>query len=183
MVYKFFKWCGVFAFMLMAIIVAASPLPSIKGNILIVNPHPFFISVTEITHNKADKTLEISCKLFFDDFEKVLSAKNKTAVDLTNPKDKKAVDKMVADYLQQHLKLKIDGRPVVLTVLGYEKEREAAWCYLQVDNIVSVKKIEVFNDIFYADYATEVNLIHAIVGGERKSTRLNNPNTNAVFEF
>ena len=37
-----------------------------------VNPHPIFVSVTEIEHNAVEKTLEISCKLFVDDFEKSL---------------------------------------------------------------------------------------------------------------
>jgi hypothetical protein len=32
--------------------------------------HPFFISVTEINHNSGDKNLEISCKIFTDDFGK-----------------------------------------------------------------------------------------------------------------
>ncbi len=34
--------------------------------------HPFYVSVTEISHNAKDKTLEISCKLFSSDFETVL---------------------------------------------------------------------------------------------------------------
>ena len=36
------------------------------------NLHPIFVSVTEIEHNAKDKTLEISCKIFTDDFEKTL---------------------------------------------------------------------------------------------------------------
>ena len=33
--------------------------------------HPIFVSVTEIEHNAKDKTLEISCKIFTDDLEKI----------------------------------------------------------------------------------------------------------------
>ena len=40
--------------------------------------HPFFVSVTEMNHNAKDKTLEISCKLFADDFEKGLEQVYKT---------------------------------------------------------------------------------------------------------
>ena len=35
--------------------------------------HPFFVSVTEINHNAGDKNLEISCKIFTDDFEAALA--------------------------------------------------------------------------------------------------------------
>ena len=30
--------------------------------------HPIYVSVTEIEHNAAEKTLEISCRIFTDDF-------------------------------------------------------------------------------------------------------------------
>ena len=31
------------------------------------SPHPIFVSVTEIEHNAAAKSLEISCKVFTED--------------------------------------------------------------------------------------------------------------------
>ena len=37
--------------------------------------HPFYVSVTEINHNAADKTLEISCKMFTEDLEEILEKK------------------------------------------------------------------------------------------------------------
>ena len=40
-----------------------------------VNPHPIFVSVTEIEYNAVNKTLEIGCKIFVDDFEKTLRKK------------------------------------------------------------------------------------------------------------
>ena len=65
--------------------------------------HPIFVSVTEIEHNAKDKTLEISCKIFTDDFEKALRETYKTYVDLLQPKDKTAMNKLVSDYVQKHL--------------------------------------------------------------------------------
>jgi hypothetical protein len=35
-------------------------------------PHPFYVSVTEISQNATDKSLEVSCKFFADDFEQTL---------------------------------------------------------------------------------------------------------------
>ena len=74
--------------------------------------HPFFVSVTEMNHNAKDKTLEISCKLFADDFEKGLEQVYKIPVDITNPKDKKQTDQYISDYLKKHLQLKIDGKSI-----------------------------------------------------------------------
>ena len=39
------------------------------GSILFAgSQHPFHVSVVEINHNAEDKTLEITCKIFTDDF-------------------------------------------------------------------------------------------------------------------
>ena len=54
--------------------------------------HPFHVSVIEINHNAVDKTLEISCKIFTDDFEKILAKNYKAKVDLINPPNKAAMD-------------------------------------------------------------------------------------------
>src|SRR5262245_41739176 len=86
--------------------------------------HPIFVSVTEIEHNAKDKTLEISCKIFTDDFEKVLRQQYNTHVDLLNPKEKAAMEKMVSEYVLKHLTVKADGKPVALQYLGYEQQEE-----------------------------------------------------------
>ena len=87
--------------------------------------HPFYVGVTEVQHNKTDQTLEISIKLFIDDFERGLSAQYKTTVDLTNPKDPKQTDAWIFQYIQNNVHLKVNGKPVTLEYVGYEKEREA----------------------------------------------------------
>ena len=45
--------------------------------------HPLYISVTEISHNPKDKILEISCKVFTNDFEAVLEKMSGSRVDLS----------------------------------------------------------------------------------------------------
>jgi len=145
--------------------------------------HPIFMSVTEIEHNAKDKTLEISCKIFTDDFEKTLRQTYKGTVDLINPKDKAAMNKLVSDYVQAHLLLAVDGKKVALQFIGYEILEEGVVSYYQVNNIVSVKKIDVTDNILYEYKKEQIEIVHAIVGGNRKSTKLDNPNDKYSFEF
>ena len=145
--------------------------------------HPFYVSVTEINHNAADKNLEISCKIFTDDFETTLSKNYKTKVDLVNIKDQAQTDKQVADYIRKHLSLKLDGKPATIEFVGFERESEAVWSYFQVSNITPPKKIEVMNNLLYDGFDKQINVMHVAVGGNRKSTKLNYPDVNAKFEF
>ena len=145
--------------------------------------HPFYVSVTEIKHNAADKILEVSCKLFTNDFETALEQTTKTRIDLSNPPDKAVVDKAIADYLTAHLQLKIDGKPVSLQFVGSEHEQEATWAYLQVNNIASVKRVDIVNRILYESFPSEINIMHVVVNGNRQSGKVSNPDANLSFTF
>ena len=145
--------------------------------------HPIFVSVTEIEHNAKDKTLEISCKIFTDDFEKTLRQNYKTYVDLLGAKDKTAMNNLVSDYVQKHLLLKVEGKPVVLQFLGYEQQEEGIVSFYQVNNISSVKKIDITDNILFDYKKEQISLLHVIVNGNRKSTKLVNPEDKASFGF
>lgn len=155
---------------------------------LILNPvenklHPIFVSVTEIEHNAKDKTLEISCKIFTDDFEKTLRQVYKTQVDLLKPKDKEAMNKLVSDYVKKHLLIKVDGKQAALQFIGYEQDEEGIISYYQANNITTVKKIDITNNILF-DYTKEqMNFMHLNINGKRESTRLLNPLQDVSFVF
>lgn len=148
-----------------------------------VTLHPIYVSVTELEHNALEKTLEISCKIFTDDFEKVLRQNYKASVDLLKPKDKAAMDKLVADYVQKHLMVSIDGKKTELEFLGYEQQEEGIISYYQVKNIATVKKVVVFNNLLYEYKKEQMGIMHCTVNGNRKSTRLNNPDNTCIFQY
>lgn len=145
--------------------------------------HPFFVGVTEIQHNAKDRTLEISVKIFSDDLEKTLTKAANSPIDLKSPRDSVKTNKMVAAYIQQHLQLKVDGKPVQQVFIGYEGEREATWCFILVNNIAAVHKLEINNTLLYDAFEQQINLMHVIVNGERKSTKLAYPDQKAEFVF
>ena len=145
--------------------------------------HPFHVSVVEVNHNSTDKTLEISCKIFTDDFEKVLAQNYKTKVDLINPPNKPAMDSLVKKYLFSHLSLKANGKPVAFSYVGFENESEAAYGYLEVVNIPLLSKLEVNISLMYDLFDDQVNIMHVIVNGNRKSTKLNYPQKETSFAW
>ena len=169
------KWLPVSAFIIL--------IGFIKNPMQITRLHPFHVSVVEINHNATDKTLEISCKIFTNDFETILEKDYKAKVDLVNPKDKAAMDKIVNDYITKRLSFKADGRTVNFSYLGFEKQDEAIYSYFQVDNVASVKKIDVTNSLLHDFSDQQINIIHCTVGGKRQSTKLDYPNVQASFSF
>lgn len=145
--------------------------------------HPLHVSVLELNHNAQDKTLEISCRIFTDDFEKVLAQNYKTKIDLINPHDRAAMEKLVNDYVTKRIKIEADGKPVTWVFLGYEKDNDAIYSYFQVDKVTTVKKINITNTVMQDMFDDQINLMHVTVGGTRKSTKLNYPDKEASFLF
>ena len=145
--------------------------------------HPLHISVTEINHNATEKIIEISCKMFTDDFEKVLAQNYKTKVDLINPADRPAIEKLVNDFVQKHLILKADGKPVQLSYLGYDRDNEATYSYFQAESVSNLKKVEIINTILHELFTDQINMMHIVVNGKRKSLKLDFPEKEAVVSF
>lgn len=145
--------------------------------------HPLYITVTEIKHSAKDKILEVSCKIFTNDLETVLEKQARTKVDLSNEKEKPANERLIDEYIEKHLRLKVDGKSAQLHWVGSEKESDGTWCYFQVNDVAAVKRIDVTNDLLYEAFNQQINIMHVTVGGERKSTRLDCPEANASFQF
>ncbi|HEX3025145.1 MAG TPA: DUF6702 family protein [Chitinophagaceae bacterium] len=145
--------------------------------------HPLYISIIDVTHNAKDNVLELSVRIFTDDFENTLKKYSTAKVDLSHPADKAATDKLINNYLLSRLQIKADNKPVKLNYLGFELQQESIWTYFEVPNISSVKKIEVNTTILYDYQEKQINIIHAKVNGDEKSFRLDNPKSYAAFEW
>jgi len=146
--------------------------------------HPIFVSVTEIDYNGNDKTLEVVCRIFTNDFENTLRKTSpKQKIDLLAVEQKKQMEKTVAEYLSKHLKIAVDGKWKPMEFLGYEQQEESIASYLQVNGIDRFKNITVKDDLLFEYKAEQISLIHVTVMGKRKSTKLNNPDAIAVFEY
>ena len=145
--------------------------------------HPIFVSVTEIEHNSTAKSLEVSCKVFTEDMETTLRKLYNTKVDLLDVKYKPAMNTLVNDYIKKHLVIIVDGKTAGLQFIGFEQQEEGIVSFFEVKNVDKVKKLEVIDNILYEYYNQQMGIIHATVNGQRKSSRLNNPDVKAEFLF
>ena len=154
-----------------------------KGDGTISLLHPFYMSVTEITQSGAAGSLEVSCRFFADDFEETLRNAYKTKLDITSAQEKGAFDRLIPDYIGKHLALVADGRPLKLSYIGYEKDKESVYCYFEVPSIPSVKNLQATNSLLHDFKNEQINIMHVTVNGRRQSTKLDFPARQASFQF
>jgi hypothetical protein len=137
--------------------------------------HPYYVSVTELEWNSTEKEVQLSCKLFTDDFEEALKQGGK-AVDLKKG-DKIKNQILIETYLKQHFLLSLNGKRLTLAIAGYENDQEATWVYLQAPFASSPADMEIANSLLYEVKKEQVNIVHLKAGDQRKSFRLVNPDT------
>ena len=149
---------------------------------LVALVHPFYISVIDIQHNAKEKTVEVSVRIFTEDLETTLKKINNKA-DLLHPQDKTTNDILIRNYITSKLQLKIDGKDAPLHYLGHEQQQESTWCYFEILNVPSLKKIDASCSLLYDFETRQENIFHAKVNGTEKSYKLDYPKTNTGFEF
>lgn len=137
--------------------------------------HPFFISMTEVNYNESAKTLEVSVRIFADDFEKALSAGCHCKIDLLHPANKPTTDKIVSEYIIKHLLVSVDGKPALLQFQGYQQEDGSMWSYFEVKNVTSVKKIDINNNLLYEYNTSQINMVHVKAYGKDQTDKLEYP--------
>jgi hypothetical protein len=145
--------------------------------------HPFYLSVTDLKYNEAEKSLQGSVKLFTNDLEDALKRIYKVQIDLINGKDKASNTKILEDYIKKNLSVKTNSQAVKLTVIGYEQESEAVWIYLESGETSVPKKVEIENALLYDYLKSQINIVHCEVKGQSKSSKVTNPEKKIVFEF
>ena len=74
-----------------------------------------------------------------------------------------------------NLHIKANDAPVNLNYLGFEINREAVDVYLESDKIPAVKKVDVDISLVYNLFDDQINIVHIIVNGVRKSEKVDYP--------
>lgn len=140
--------------------------------------HPFYVSVVDIKHNAKEKTAEVSIRIFTEDIENTLKKYGNTKIDMVKPTNKAIIDKLLNDYIQQKLHIKLNDKPVTMQYIGYEQKLESIWTYLEIKEVPTIKKVEMSCSLLYDYQEKQTNIFHVKANGKEKSYKLDNPETN-----
>ncbi|WP_298425027.1 DUF6702 family protein [uncultured Kordia sp.] len=145
--------------------------------------HKFYVSVTNIEYSKLDNSLQITTRIFIDDFQKVMEMRYDLKEELTTEKKVKEVEQMMEKYLKKKLKIWVNGEQKAFTFIGKKYEDDVTICYLEIPNIKDVTSIEVENDILYELEEDQQNLVHVKIKDQRKSLLLVKENDKGLLNF
>ena len=145
--------------------------------------HPYHVGSVEFNYNKKSSTFEITGRFFMDDLENALNDKYKSKVKFLDSKSEAQINEELKKYVNEYLKLKVNNQFVKLNYVGYEEDKESVDIFLESEVVKNPQKIETAVSLLYNLFDDQMNIIHIIVDGKRKSDKLSYPDRYLFQQF
>lgn len=145
--------------------------------------HPYHVGSVEINYNNQSKTFEVSGRFFLDDLENSLSSKYNKTLHFNDKKYKTQLDEALKLYCAEYFKLKSDNKFLKINYIGFEEDQESVNVFLESEPISNPKKVETAVSFLYNYFDDQINIVHIIINGNRKSEKLTYPNRYLYQQF
>ncbi|BDD06255.1 DUF6702 family protein [Aureibacter tunicatorum] len=147
---------------------------------IMLNMHPFYISVMQINYDEAENSLQISTRIFADDLELALSERGVEGVDLLDHSQEFSDEVKV--YLQDRLKFDVNGKPEEFDFLGIEPDGDALWVYMEINGVRKLKDLKIMNSILTDARKKQQNIVKLTVDGEKMVYKLDENKTTIEYD-
>ena len=137
--------------------------------------HPYHVGSVEFSYNQKSSTFEITGRFFMDDLENAVNKKYGKSIHFMDKKYEKEMNTALKNYAAEYLKLKVNGNFVKVNYLGYQEDKESVEIFLESEPVNAPKKVETAVSFIYNLYDDQMNIVHIIVNGTRKSEKLSYP--------
>lgn len=131
--------------------------------------HPIHIAVSEIYYNPEHKSLEITHKLFIDDFDDALMQRFGLKLHLDTQKEHPDTDYYVQKYIAETFRFSANGKETKLDFVGYEADGEAFWIYQEVKRLRKIKEISLRVGFLFNIFDDQKNIVHFRYLSHKKS--------------
>lgn len=151
--------------------------------LLSFKPHPYHVGSVEFNYSQKSKTFEITGRFFMDDLENALNKKYKKNLHFLDKKYENDMNLALKNYAAEYLKLKVNNQFLKVNYVGYQEDKESVDIFLESEPVQNPKKIETAVSFIYNLFDDQMNIIHIIVNGQRKTEKLNYPDRYLFQDF
>lgn len=130
--------------------------------------HAYHSTLTELRYNAPKKQLELSVKVFTDDFEKALSQGQAAPVNLTDAGPRPLA--LTTAYVQRTLQVRtLAGAPLPVQVLGMQAENDGYWLYCKVPLPGPLAGVQLRQTMMLDVFGDEMNIVNIEASGKKQS--------------
>ena len=145
--------------------------------------HEYYVSVTNIEHAKEQQSVQIISQVFIDDFERLIRQRYDETITLAEEDEPEIVDEYMKRYLEDKLKISINGNAYKFNFIGKEYREDIIYCYLEIENIKNIKSIKVVNRLLFDILPEQQNIVRLKLNDRNKSFLLIPENDECMLNF
>ena len=147
--------------------------------------HKYYVSVTSVNYSDKEHTLQITSRVFIDDFDELLKQRYDIKSNLATKNENKQAEDYIKKYLKQKFHIYINGEEVKVNYIGREYDVDNIVIYLEVENVKleELKTIEAESTILTDIYEEQKNIVHFKFLKNKKSVVLTRGNNKGMLKF
>lgn len=133
--------------------------------------HKFYVSVTNVGYSEKDTAIQITTRIFIDDFEAVLKERYDIEAKLATDNEAQIASEYIEKYIRAKFKVEVDGAIQNYSFLGKKYDNDLVICYIEVLDIdlAKIQSISVQNEILTDLYDEQQNIVHFKINDKKKS--------------
>jgi hypothetical protein len=146
--------------------------------------HPVHVSITNLDLDPVRGKVELSVKIFADDFQDLIL--NKYGVQLNIVEEEDPGDRITAvnQYMQEALRLVFNGNETAhLEFVSSKLNEGAIWLFYRVEYPGKIKKVDIVNRVMLEKFTDQTNLMIVTYHDKQNGYRLDNKNTELSFNI
>lgn len=145
--------------------------------------HKFYVSVTQVDYVQNKHRVEITSRIFIDDFNLVLEKKFNKKIYLASNREIVGAKDLVKSYLKEKIKVSINNKPIETEFLGTEIDNDVLICYLKVSFSEKITTFGIENSVLTEMFNEQQNLLHTNINNDKSSFLLTSNEKTAFLEF
>jgi len=148
--------------------------------------HPVHLTITNVEYNIKTKKIDISFRIFVDDFEKILNTKNNTILNIGKKNEQKKTNKYINEYIYEHFSLKINNSEIKSRKILLKKREIkdlTIWLNYSIDYSHEITKVEIFNSLLTDLYKDQKNLLIFTYKNKQTPLQFNSKQYNKTIKF
>ena len=145
--------------------------------------HKYYVSLTKIDYIKEQQTVQITTKIFIEDFEKALRNRYEDTLVLDAGQNEEKIEIYLRKYLSSKLKIKINQAQQELIFLGKAYIEDQVVCYLEIANVANIEQFEVKNLVLFDVFQEQKNIVRTYINDKHQTVVLTPRNNTGLLAY
>lgn len=145
--------------------------------------HKFYVSIYQVEHNVSKKRLEITCRIFIDDLNKVLTKQYAKKMSIYEPLETTEDVNFLKQYLSENIVITINGKIKPILFKAKELETNVVVCYLNCNDVQKIKTFSIKNTALLSLNKEQQNIIQIKINNTKQSLLLTNDDSSGMLKF